>query len=218
MPTPSGGFSVGTHNLHDDAGTPTLFADLLSFTEAIPELVREVLAGSRHVGVFCAEQPDLVVCFDRAVFRKAGKTAYRRYVDGVAKVTPNRGTFTVPLEHRDTGQLVTFNAEHRINAAFPPYVRGEAELRSDAWRRHTAGTLSSMVRQLKRGELPVSAGDTNTPREIAAYPGFAELGRGFDRIGSSSRLTDPTYLTRKGSDHPRLRGACRFRVFGAGAR
>jgi hypothetical protein len=35
---------------------------------------------------------------------------------------------SLPLEHRASGDLFYVNAEHRINAAFPPYVRGEARV------------------------------------------------------------------------------------------
>lgn len=211
---PARPFTVGTHNLHDSAGTVTLFADVIVFTEAVPRRIRHKVratlersiarARGRRVMV-CRGQRDLVVVFRRRRFTLAGKPSYAKYVDGVAKVTPNRGTYTVPLRIRGTDRVVFVNAEHRINAAFPSQPdRGEREFRSDAWRRHTGGTLHTMARQAKAA-VTVSAGDTNTPRNVRAYPQYNEAGHGYDRIGSSARLTDPQVLSRKGSDHHRLR-------------
>jgi hypothetical protein len=209
-------FSVGTHNLYDDNGTVTLFASLIVYTEAVPSKVfakvaaalsrtKARLAGYR-VAV-CRAQPDLVIAYRRSVFKRdlRRKRHYRRYVDGVAKVTPNRGTFSLPLIHRETGRTLWVNAEHRINAAFPPYVRGEPTFRREMWERHTAGTLATMHGQASRGHLVVSAGDCNTPREEQAYPGFHESGEHFDRIGSTASLSKAEVLSTAGSDHHRRR-------------
>jgi hypothetical protein len=200
-------FTLGTHNLFDERGTVTLFADLIVFTEAIPARVRAAVRGTPHRAVVCVRQPDLVVVYDNRVFKRdwLRPTRYRKYVDGWAKVTPNRGTFTVPLVHRATGRKVRVNAEHRINAAFPPYRRGEGPFRETAWRKHTGGTLGLMDDQNERGHLVITAGDVNTPRGVAGYPGYYELGHGYDRMGSNERLTGFESLTTMGSDHRRLR-------------
>lgn len=209
-------FSVGTANLWDDRGRVTLFAALIVFTEAVPLRVFDKVraAASRTqarlsgYGVaVCKRQRDLVVVWRRSEFKRDPRREkhYRKYVDGRAKVTPNRGTFSVPLIHRATGRTVWVNAEHRINAAFPPFVRGEAEFRKRAWKVHTIGTLRTMQRQQTAGHLVIAAGDTNTPHGEVAYPGFHESGEHFDRIGSTARLSEAEVLSRAGSDHHRRR-------------
>lgn len=199
-------FTCGTHNLHDETGRPTLFADLIVFTEAVPDTIARVAHGTPWRMVTCPRQPDLVVVYDSRVFRRqARRTRYAKYVDGWAGVTPNRGTFTVPLIHRKTKRKIRVNAEHRINAAFKPFVRGEPVFRAAKWSEHTHGTLATMERQDKAGLLAVSAGDDNTPRGVAAYPGWNEVGDHFDRIGSNATLTGLEVLTKVGSDHPRIR-------------
>jgi hypothetical protein len=200
-------FTVGTHNTHDEAGTVTLFADLIVFTEAIPARVRAACKGTSFRAVVCRAQPDLVVVFDNRVFRRdlLHPRRYRKFVDGQAKVTPNRGTFTIALVHRGTGRKVRVNAEHRINAAFPPFRRGEPDFRKRMWGTHTAGTLALMNHQKGRGHIVVSAGDVNTPHGVQGYPGFNELGSGYDRIASTEHLLGFDFLGNAGSDHPRIR-------------
>lgn len=209
-------FTVGTHNVHDNAGEPTIFADVGVFTEAIAHRIREKTRQLRGFGygvAVCRRQPDLVVVYRRKVFRRSLTNVrhYRKFVDGIAKVTPNRGTYSVPLVHKASGRLVWVNAEHRINAAFPPFVRGEGWFRETAWQRHATGTLEKMRRQMNRGAVVIGAGDVNTPRTEDGYPGFHEIGAGYDRIGASVPLTDVEHLTRKGSDHGRLKATAVLR-------
>ena len=208
-------FTIGTHNLHDEAGEVSLFSDLIFFTEAVPERVAAVVKASRrplrprsgYGMAVCKAQPDLVIVWRRQQFRRdpLRRRRYRRYVDGRAKVTPNRGTFLVPLVFRATGRKVDALDEHRINAAFEPFIRGEAEFRAAAWQRHTAGTLATMRRLADRGHLVIAAGDCNTPHGVDAYPGFNESGEHFDRIGSTARLGVAEVLSPVGSDHHRRR-------------
>lgn len=202
-------FTIGTHNLHGEAGVVTLFAALIVFTEAIPARIRAKIQAEAwdYRMAVCRRQPDLTVVYRRSVFKRdpLRRRHYRKYVDGVAKVTPNRGTFSLPLIHRATGRRVWVNAEHRINAAFPPFIRGEGAFREAAWHRHTEGTLRMMRRQAERGHLVVAAGDTNTPHGVRAYPGYSEAGEHFDRIGSTARLSEAEVLSRAGSDHHRRR-------------
>lgn len=209
--------SFGTHNLHDDAGVPTFFADVVLFTEAIPRTIRAKLRArrarlrARTLGGYtirvCKKQRDLVVALKRRRYKVTG-TRYDLAHLGRAGVTPHRGTFAVETIERDTGHLVVFIVEHRINAAFPPYVRGEDEFRAARWQEHTALTLE-VIEGYLRGEWEVRVGgDVNTPTKVLGYdwPGLLhEYGQGFDRLASSSKLHNAERLSRKGSDHPRLR-------------
>jgi hypothetical protein len=200
-------FTIGAHNLHDEKGTPTLFADVIVFTEAIPDKIARVIQGTTYRMAICLPQPDLVVVYNTNTIRRdrLHRPRYAKYVDGWALVTPNRGTFTVPLIHRATKRRIRLNAEHRINAAFAPFVRGEPTFRAAKWKSHTAGTLATMHRQDAAGLLVVSAGDDNTPYGVRAYPGFHEVGEHFDRIGSNAELSHLQVLSREGSDHSRIR-------------
>lgn len=199
-------FTVGTHNLHDEAGEPSLFADLIVFTEAIPAKIAALVKGTPFRMLVCRQQPDLVVVYDSRIFRRQfGKLLrYVKYVDGWAHVTPNRGTFTVPLVVKAVRRRARVNAEHRINAAFDPFIRGEAVFRAAKWREHTDGTLDIMRRQDEAGLLVISAGDDNTPHGVRAYPGYCEAGAHFDRIGSNAVLRSVKVGPKRGSDHNEL--------------
>lgn len=218
-------FTFGTHNLHDEAGVPTFFADVLVFTEAIaPTIVAKAKQKAAHAAarlagyavVVCHEQPDLVIAYRRRLFKRRGPLSYKRLVDGIPHVTPNRGTAWLALEHRATPQLFAVIAEHRINAAFPPYVRGEEQLRRDAWHRHTAYTCDLVARLRDSGYVALPAGDLNTPRYQAGYPGVRgihEVQTDLQRQAIAPRwkwtLTNPEQLSRQGSDHPRDRATVR---------
>lgn len=208
-------FTLGAHNLHDEAGVPTFFADVIVFTEAIPKGIRARararwahtqgrLAGYRIVT--CHAQPDLVVAVRRRLF-KVTAVSYTRYVDGVRKVTPNRGTFIVFATHRPTGKPWGIPAEHRINAWHPSQPdRGERAFRASAWRRHTAGTIRTLIRLKDSGFEIAGGGDTNTPKNVPAYADdFHEAGTSLDRVVSTCPIGDVEYLHNQGSDHPRLR-------------
>lgn len=209
-------FTLGTHNLLDDEGTPSFFCDAILFTEAVARTVRArarqrwAHAKGRLRGyriVTCRQQPDLVVALRRRLFKVTG-ASYTKYVDGVPGVTPHRGTFLVFALHRPTGIPCVFVDEHRINAAFPPFVRGEAKFREAAWKRHTAGTLDTVDRLKDSGYLVPAGGDLNTPHGVSGYRAvLREAGTHFDRLGVSApaHIRDIEYLSRKGSDHPRLR-------------
>jgi hypothetical protein len=206
--------SFGTHNLHDTAGVPTFFADVVLFTEAVPSTIRAKvrarrarLAGrlSGYTIRVCKPQRDLVVALRRRHYRVTG-TRYVRVHGGRAGVTPHRGTFAVETIERATGRRVVFIVEHRINAAFPPYVRGEEDFRAACWSAHDLVTNDLICDYLADGWEVRAGGDPNTPsRRVLAYSGqLEEYGSGFDRLGSSSELHGET-LSRRGSDHPRLR-------------
>lgn len=197
------GFSVGCHNLHDDTGTPTFFADLLLFTEAIPSLIADKLPRHYRMSV-CKQQRDLVVAYNKELFRFLS-SEYIPIHDGVPEVTPHRGIYVAYLEHLPTGRLVAVVLEHRINAAFFPFIRGEARFRRANWRKHTSHALE-LIRDLKKlGVIVVAGGDVNTPRGRRGYRRvLREVGKHFDRLASNHKLRNVAVLSRMGSDHPRL--------------
>lgn len=205
--------SFGTHNLHDAAGVPTFFADVVLFTEAVPATIRAQVRARRarlaaRLGGYtirvCRPQRDLVVALRRRHYRVTA-TRYRRVHGGRAGVTPHRGTFAVETIERVTSRRVVFIVEHRINAAFPPYVRGEEDFRATRWTDHDYVTNDWIADYLHDGWEVRAGGDPNTPHGVRAYAGqLEEYGTGFDRLGSSRELHGET-LSRRGSDHPRLR-------------
>lgn len=191
--------SLGTHNLYDGAAPATPFADIIFFTEARP--VRGSLVGYR---IFIAQrQNDLAIAFPASMLRDAG-AFYKRCHWGVPKVTPSRGTFWV------TGQSsegkVALLVEHRINAAFEPFKRGEGLFRKTMWEMHTRMTLRIIRKLKKRGYTVYAGGDLNTPVGVSGYRGVLnEVGRKYDRLGSTRPLVNARRLSRLGSDHFRLR-------------
>jgi hypothetical protein len=202
--------TIGTHNLHDESGRPTPFADVVLFTEAVEDRLLSWIDRARGYDlIVCREQPDLAIAYRRRLFKpEAGE--YRRAHAGVAGVTPHRGTFAVDGEL--LGHDATLIVEHRINAAFPPYVRGESVFRRTCWATHTDLTLGVIRNRKRAGHLVIAGGDDNTPRSergLLAYRGeLQEVGHHFDRLAVShkgARLYGATYLGRVGSDHPRLR-------------
>lgn len=209
-------FTLGTHNTHDGAAAPSMFADVVLFTEAaITHRDRARFIASGYSLVVCRDQRDLAIGYRRSVFERAGQLHYGQVVEGVPGVTPNRGTAWLPLDHRSTGDRFAFVFEHRINAAFPPYVRGEAKFRRAKWKEHTDHTLDLMDRLATSGYIVPAGGDVNTPQGVRGYWPHPERGHLFDRLA----LTQPTgpelphrwfigdgeYLSPAGSDHPRLR-------------
>lgn len=207
-------FTLGTHNLEDENGVPTFFADVIIYTEAIPKTIRArakqrwAHAKARLAGytiVVCREQRDLVVAFRRRLF-KYKANGYQRHVTGRPGVTPHRGTFVVYVQTREPrARPLAIIAEHRINAAFPPYVRGERAFRKAAWSRHTNATWDLIHRLMDSGYLVLGGGDVNTPQGVPGYPiGLKERGHYYDRLFANTSLGPATYKSRKGSDHPRL--------------
>ena len=196
----------GTHNLHDYTGKPTPFADIIVFTEAIPARVKSHLEPLGYKVVVCRAQKDLVIAYKKnGAFKRSMLPArYVKVVDGVAKVTPNRGTFC--LRGKLNGKKAVVIAEHRINAAFPPYVRGEANFRRANWMKHTSVTLRIISRFKANGFIVLAGGDLNTPKGVKGYAGrLAERGGHFDRLGFHGVKAGPAQVgTKEGSDHPRL--------------
>ena len=209
----------GTHNLLDEKGTPTVFADITCFTEAVPT---NITARLKRLGllpkyklIVCKQQRDLAVMINRSMF-KVTRVYYLAVHGGIAKVTPHRGTFVVLLvarrsfkewytRHTKKRNIAVFD-EHRINAAFIPYIRGEGTFRSAKWNEHTTITLGEVKRLKARGYVALAAGDVNTPHGVSGYRGVLdERGSHFDRVASSIATSKAEYLSKSGSDHPRLR-------------
>jgi hypothetical protein len=202
-------FTLGEHNLRDQYGLPTPFADVLLFCEAKPGRIRSRFQAWRHRRrlVVCKEQRDLVVSLPRNQFRIV-ETLYFKAHPGEAKVTPKRGTFVVKTVHRPTGRKVAFLLEHRINAAFPPFKRGEGVHRAELWRKHTALSLG-VIAHLKHENYSIFAGgDLNTPPRVKGYGGhLVEVNSALDRLAHSRdvSLVDFERLSPVGSDHHRIK-------------
>lgn len=204
--------TLGAHNLHDEAGVPTFFADVVLFTEAIPATIiakaraARARATARLAGYtirVCKSQRDLVIALKRRHYKVTGVRYFPAH-GGREEVTPHRGIYVVEAIDRATGQRVAFIVEHRINAAFPPFIRGEARFRATCWETHTA--LMLWVIQEYDGWEIRAGGDLNTPARISGYRGrLNEVGSGLDRLGSNGRLRNFEVLSRKQSDHPRIR-------------
>lgn len=194
---------LGTHNTLDGRAPATDFGDILLFTEAIPRKVRHELRDSHDIYV-CRYQRDLIIAIRKTLARERVRTHYRLVHPGIAKVTPHRGEFwlTLTLEGRPTAIQVG----HWINAAFPPYRRGEGWFRRAMWRRHQRTSLRIIRRHIRKGRRVLAGGDLNAIRGVKGYDGVLhEVGDHFDRLASTTRLTDPQVMSRMGSDHNRLK-------------
>jgi len=198
--------TVGTHNLLDGAGTATGFADLILFTEA--PSIAEVRAdlGPGYIVKRCRWQRDLVIAWRRNLPIEFLGQRYRLAHLGLALVSPHRGTWTVKL--LIDGARVKVPIGHRVNAAFPPFKRGEALLRPRWWQRHADIDDLLIGRAIDAGWEIVAGGDMNTPPDRLAYSadlGLAEHMRGLDRLATTGRVERFERLGNAGSDHPRLR-------------
>lgn len=195
--------TLGTFNTLDGKGRLTDFADIILITEGVPRKARHELKATHRVYV-CGFQRDLIIAIRRTLDFKRVVKHYRLVHPGLAKVTPHRGTFwlTLILDGRPTTILV----EHRINAAFPPFKRGEPFFRPRMWRLHRWATLRVVRRAKRKGRDVYAGGDPNAIRGIKAYRGeLHEVGDHFDRLASTRQLRDLKVMSRMGSDHPRLR-------------
>jgi hypothetical protein len=194
--------TTGTHNLHDE-DLAIGFADILFFTEAIPDEVYDALSEDYVVNV-CRWQKDLIICWRKGLDIKDLGSGYRFAHIGIVKVTPRRGTYIKKV--RLNGAKTKLLCHHRINAAFPPYIRGESRLRPLFWRRHTKMDVRYARRSIRRGWQILTGGDPNTPKDVLAWRGLLdEAADGFDRLGSHPRrLRNVTQTKAKEAVHPRL--------------
>lgn len=206
--------SVGTHNLHDETGTATAFAHVLMFTEAIaPEVLKDL--PEHYVVSTCKWQKDLIIAWDPTYFRPERdsqdriKARYRLNNTGIAGVSPHRGTYWIKGEILVRGKWIktVLMVSHWVNAAFPPYIRGEGRWRRRVWRRIQKFTLKLIRRLRGQGYQIIGAGDVNTPygkNALRDNMKINEVGHHFDRIWSTFELKKVKYYSKKGSDHPRL--------------
>jgi hypothetical protein len=180
--------------------------------------VRRSLVRYGYKVVVCRWQRDLVIAYRPEFFKPNRLTGrhYRLAHGGVEKVTPHRGTFWLTGRFLDgsekrfhrKGKKGALLVEHRINAAFEPFIRGEGTFRRDRWRKHTVMTLRIIRRLVRRGYLVLAGGDINTPHGVSAYEGVLnERGSHFDRLGSNGDLGKPEVMSKEGSDHNRLRAS-----------
>lgn len=202
-------FTIGEHNTRDQYGKVTPFADVVLFCEAERVTIRDRIAlwHKRSRAIVCKDQRDLVMVLPIIDF-KVEKKLYFRAHKGRHGITPHRGTFVVLTRHRATGRKVAFLLEHRINAAFAPYKRGEGLFRAELWRRHTAMTLR-VISHLKQENYTIFAGgDLNVPPDVQGYGGtLTEINTALDRLACSrdAHLTDFERLSPVGSDHHRIK-------------
>lgn len=199
--------SFGTHNTLDGRAPGTAFADVICFTEAIPDkLVRELI--KTHFIFTCRFQKDLAIAVRKTLPITNVKKRYRLVHPGIARVTPHRGVFWITFELLGVRHAVV--CEHRINAAFPPYKRGERIYRPRMWRLHTMIAKRIIARLMRRGRKVLAGGDLNTPRSIPGYQGLLqEVGGGLDRLGSHGyHLKNVRHMSPMGSDHHRVRASC----------
>lgn len=191
--------SIGCHNLLDGAAPFTPFADTLFFTEAVGASRAQMFGYEVHV---CDRQRDLAIAIAPDLNLGAFEPHYKKAHWGIPKVTPNRGTFWLT----DSRAKVALLVEHRINAAFPPFRRGEGLFRKTMWEMHTRMTLRIIRKLKKQGYTIYAGGDLNTPVGVSGYRGVLnEVGRKYDRLGSTKKLVNARRLSRLGSDHFRLR-------------
>lgn len=212
--------AVGEHNLRDEHGVPSFFGDVLLFTEAVPRRIRARrrkllsralarsrarLAGTRIVSH--RRDRSLAAAFPRDLLQLTSKTYHRAHA-GIAKVTPHRGTLVLRCRTRDTDRKVAIVVEHRINAAFPPYKRGEPLLRMRLWEEHTTLTLRLIDELEAEGYFVIAGGDLNVPREVLGYQDrLREISTSLDRLACSDdgRWSAFERLSPNGSDHHRIR-------------
>ncbi|NUO57300.1 MAG: hypothetical protein HOV78_11590 [Hamadaea sp.] len=209
--------TVGAHNLHDEHGLPTFFADVVFYSEAVPYLIRQrrrelirEYRRARAVGFRVKGTPlnhSLAIAVNTRVLTPVSKE-YHRAHRGIKKVTPSRGTLILKCRTVDTDRKVALVGEHRINAAFPPYVRGEQITRQKFWGEHTEMTLALVDELEAEGHFVIAGGDLNTPHDISGYEShLLEQGHGLDRLGCSEEghWSEFARLNPVGSDHHRIR-------------
>lgn len=198
--------SLGTHNTLDGAARGTAFADIICFTEAIPAKLERDLMRTHDLYV-CRFQKDLVIAVNRALPIHNVKMHYIPVHPGLMLVTPHRGVFWITFDL--WGERYAVLCEHRINAAFPPFKRGEPVFRPKMWRLHRRIACRVVRRLKKRGRKVMAAGDYNTIPGVDAYKGLLEEHfEGFDRVcvdADHFEVTSERKMSRAGSDHHRYR-------------
>lgn len=211
--------TVGTHNLLDGAAEARGFADVVAFTEAPKRTLRGLLIPGRgrvnvrrmkdhpvartHNLYTCRWQRDLVIAIRKTIEQTNMKPHYRLVHPGVPKVTPHRGTFWLTGE-LDGVPSAPF-AEHRINAWYSPWKRGEPKLRKRWHDKHHRITNRIHLRLINKGRLVAGGGDSNSPQGFKAYEHLNEYGTHLDRVACSEEIDQGATLRKGGSDHNRIR-------------
>lgn len=197
--------TAGTHNLLDGAAQALAFADVCIWTEATKAIWKDRVANKHRIyGV--VRQRDLKISIDESIAAQIEGKARRHYRLvhlGIALVTPHRGIFwiTFVLNGRKTAII----AEHRINAWYPPYRRGEKWYRSTRWQKHTKRSNRIQERLIAQGYDIYAGGDPNAPEGVEAYPLLHETDEAhLDRVASTRRIKEWRSLRKGGSDHHRL--------------
>lgn len=203
--------SFGTWNTLDGKADESTFTkDIILFTEAMPAEVRREL-GKTHMIYVCADQKDLVLAVARRLGPRMRFQEYRKAHGGIVKVTPKRGSWRTRIELTAIDRWLDGVWDHRINAAFPPFIRGERIIRSRFWKKNTSIT-KAMLREAKalanEFTLVAYAGDPNTPTNVTAVGNVLahEEGTGKDRIAANRKIEDFTVGPKNGSDHHRISG------------
>lgn len=203
--------SFGTWNTLDgEADESTFKKDVIIFTEAIPAEVRRELSKT-HMIYVCADQKDLVLAVHRRLKPRLRYQEYRKANRGIPKVTPKRGSWRTRIELLAIDRWIDGVWDHRINAAFPPFIRGEKLIRSRFWKKHTSIT-KDMLRAAKKAANEFTTvlygGDPNTPVGVTAVGNVLahEEGTGKDRLASNRKIQGFTVGPKNGSDHHRISG------------
>jgi hypothetical protein len=197
---------LGTHNLLDGKAEAEAFGcDVVGYTEAPPDIYDDDVSAT-HKLFRPRQQRDLVIALRRSIAEEAinVKEHYRLVHIGVIKVTPHRGIFWITFEYM--GKLYAIIVEHRINAWYRPWRRGERYFRSRMWRLHTWRSNRIQRKLLAKGYIVIAMGDPNAPEGVKAYPLLNETQDAhMDRVAASFPLGDTEELGKEGSDHHRLR-------------
>jgi hypothetical protein len=204
--------SVGTWNTLDGKADESTFGkDVVLFTEAIPAEVRRELSAT-HMVYVCHDQRDLIVAVHRRLKPRLRNHEYRKAHGGIVLVTPKRGTWKLELELLAIDALLDVIIDHRINAAFPPFIRGERIIRSRFWKKHT-GITKDMIRESKARAANderaiLYGGDPNTPKTVTAVGNVLahEEGTGKDRLASNRKIQNFEVGPKSGSDHHNISG------------
>lgn len=203
--------TVGTWNTLDGKADESTFGkDIVIFTEAIPLEVRRELSAT-HVIYVCQDQKDLVLAVHRRLGPRLRDQEYRKAHGGIRKVTPKRGTWKLEIELTAIDRWLHAILDHRINAAFAPWIRGEALIRARFWKKHTS-ISKDMIRESKQTIPPLGlilyGGDPNTPATVSAVGKVLphEAGTGKDRLAANRKINDVKVGPKNGSDHHQLSG------------
>jgi hypothetical protein len=201
---------VDTHNLLDgQAEARGLGASVVLFCEAPKDLLRKKTKDrvkGTHKLFRVRRQRDLVIALKKSIADEAIKVRkhYKLVHVGRKKVTPHRGIFWITFEYR--GEKYAIICEHRINAWYAPWIRGEKKFRTEKWHKHTAASNKIQRRLIDKGYIIIAGGDPNAPEGVEAYPLLNETIKAhLDRVAMSDEIGNVRIMKKGGSDHHRLR-------------